>query len=192
MLLHGGRNARSNADQTSPVVHGNLQDGGAAMKRLRTLIVPISVLAIFFGLAVTGANAQILKVTDIAGKFTLPFEAQWGRMTLPAGNYNLYYGSVTKSGLRVVEVAGEDWGTLHGVVLPMETKNPKGEGNFLVCVFEGNRAFVRSLQMAEIGQSVGFARPHGVSVSAWIMAGKESHNTNTKLAETRIPVVPVK
>jgi hypothetical protein len=162
------------------------------MKTLRNLIVPVSVLVMFLGLAATGTKAQILNTTHFAGNFTLPFPAQWGEMTLPPGDYNLYFGNLNQHGLRVVEVAHEDLGILHGLVITRMPQESKATESFLVCVIEGNKAYVRSLEMAGIGQSVGFARPHGVSVAAWIVADKKTHNTNARLAETRIPVVPLK
>lgn len=162
------------------------------MKTVRSLLIPASVLVMFLGLAATGMKAQSLRSTHFAGKFTLPFMAQWGEMILPAGDYNLYFGSFDAAGLRVVEVAHEDMGIVRGLVFPRGRNDVKGEGNFLVCILEGNKAYVRSLQMAELGQSIEFARPHGVSVRAWIVASKESHNANPRLAATRIPVVPMK
>ena len=162
------------------------------MKTFRSLIIPASVLAMFLGLAATGTKAQSLRANEFAGKFSLPFMAQWGNLTLPPGDYNLYYGSMHASGVRMVEVAHEDLGILHGLVLTMGRDGAKGEGSFLVCVIEGNKAYVRSLQLAALGESIGFARPHGASVAAWIVAGKKSHDTRAKIAETRIPIAPVK
>ena len=162
------------------------------MNRFRKLIVLASVLVTFLGLAVTGTKAQNLRITEFAGKFSLPFTAQWGAITLPPGNYNLYYGDLTASGFRVVEVADEDQGIPRGVVIAGGRDDAKGKESFLVCVFEGDRAYVHSLQMAAMGQSIAFARPHGVSVEAWIKAGNNVDNTKARLAETRIFVVPLK
>ncbi|HXH50212.1 MAG TPA: hypothetical protein VNM47_12780 [Terriglobia bacterium] len=162
------------------------------MKTVRSLLVSISVLVMFLGLAATGAKAQSLKQTHFAGKFTLPFMIQWGGMILPPGDYNLYIGYLTLSGPRMVEVANEDMGIQRGFVLPVASESRKATQSVLVCVVEGGRGYVRSLEIAELGQSIGFARPHGVSVQAWIVGSNKSHNVNTQLAETRIPVVPRK
>jgi hypothetical protein len=113
-------------------------------------------------------------------------------MTLPAGDYDLYYGYMGRGGIYAVEVANEDTGIHHGWVFPGGIDGVKGEGSFLVCVREGDMGYVRSLQMAEIGESIEFSKPHGVSVETWIMAGKKAYHTNTVLAEMRIPIVPVK
>ncbi|TAM84679.1 MAG: hypothetical protein EPN47_00775 [Acidobacteria bacterium] len=161
------------------------------MKTLRSMIIPASVLMMFLGLA-AGMEAQTLRVTSFAGKFTLPFMAQWGRMTLPPGNYNLYYGNLGMSGPRMVEVANEDLGVQRGLILPVGEDIRKATRSVLVCVLEGDKAYVRSLEMAEIGQSINFERPHGVSVDAWIVAGEQIPNTNRELAEARIAIVPVK
>lgn len=162
------------------------------MKRFRNLFVPVSMLVMFLGLAATGMRAQSLSSTQFVGKFTLPFAAEWGHMSLPPGDYNLYYGHMSTSGINIVEVADPETGVSNGFSLVRGRDDAKGEGSFLVCVFEGDKGYVRSLQMAEIGESVEFPKPHGVSVAAWIVAGNENHNTNTRLAEMRIPVVPVK
>ena len=163
------------------------------MKVVRSLMISVAALMMLFGLAATGAKAQSLYSTHFTGKFTLPFAAQWGQMILPPGDYNLYYGYLGTGGFNIVEVAHvDDLDIVHGRVFPRGTDGAKGEGSFLVCVTEGNRVYIRSLQMAEIGESIQFARPHGVSVSAWIVAGKKAHNTNNTLAAARIPVVPVK
>jgi hypothetical protein len=162
------------------------------MKTLRIVLVPVSLLVMCLGLAATGTKAQSLRITDFAGKFTLPFTAQWGAITLPPGNYNLYYGDLTARGFRIVEIADEDQGIRRGMFIPWGRNDAKGEDTFLVCVFEGKKAYVHSLQMAGLGESIGFARPHGVRVEAWIVAGNQTRNTNARLTQTRIPVLPMK
>lgn len=162
------------------------------MKKVRSLLVSTSVLVMFLGLATAGVKAQSLKQTHFAGKFTLPFMVQWGGMILPPGDYNLYIGKLNLSGPLMVEVANEDMGIQRGVVLPVTSENRKATQSVLVCVVEGARGYVRSLEIAELDQSIGFARPHGVSVQAWIVGSNKSHNVNTRVAETRIPVVPQK
>jgi hypothetical protein len=191
-LLHGGRKARVTARQTSLAARRTLLIGGAAMKKVGSWMLPFAALLMLFGLAATGAKAQSLYSTHFVGKFTLPFAAEWGQMTLPPGDYNLYYGYKGAGGIKIVEVAHENAGILHGWVLVNGSDDAKGEESFLVCIIQGDKAYVRSLQMAGTGESIKFARPHGVSVAAWIVAGNKSHTPSTPLAETRIPVLPVK
>ena len=162
------------------------------MKALRRLLVTLSLLVMFLGLAVTGTKAQTIRQTHFAGNFTLTFPLQWGNMILPPGGYNIYYGNLSLSGPRVVEISHESMGILHSVSVPVGWENRKSTQSVLVCVFEGNKGYVRSLEMAEIGQSINFKRPHFVEVDSWIVAGNKSHAANTQLAVVRIPVAPVK
>ena len=37
-----------------------------------------------------------LRMAEFAGRFTLPFDAAWGEMLLPQGDYALYYGALGK------------------------------------------------------------------------------------------------
>ena len=161
------------------------------MKKLRRLLVPLSLLVMFVGLAVTGTKAEIIRQTHFAGTFTLPFTVQWGDMILPPGEYVLRYGTLTTSGPHVIEVSRATMGFLHGVVAVLGQGNGEVTQNLLVCVREGNKGYVRSLQMAETGLSINFKRPHYVEVESWIVSDR-SHNSNAQLAVVRIPVAPVK
>jgi len=165
------------------------------MKTIRRLVMPAGVLVMFLAMAATGLRAQSLFSTHFAGKFTLPFMAQWGTTVLPPGEYELYYGIQGNKGLYAVEIRGQ--GELPQVVkIAMGRSDAKAGENALVCVREGNKAHVRALELPAIGESAQFALPHGVSVETKILPGKKSHyqNTKTQLAETRIPIarVPVK
>ena len=161
------------------------------MKTLRRLLVPLSLLVMFLGLAVTGTKAQIIRQTHFTGTFTLPFTVQWGEMILPPGEYTLRYGTLTTSGPHVIEVARAAMGFQHGVVAVLGQNDGKVTQNVLVCVREGNKGYVRSLQMAETGVSLNFKRPHYVEVESWIVSNK-FHSTNNQIAVVRIPVAPVK
>ncbi len=161
------------------------------MKTLRRLMVPLSLLVMFFGLAVTRTKAQTLRETHFAGTFTLPFVLQWGDMIMPPGDYNMYYGTLNTSGLQVVEVENDSMWIQHGMVIAKGQVNRKPTQNVLVCVVEGNRAYVRSIEIADMNLSVRFRRPHFVEVESWIVSNR-SHNSNAQLAVVRIPVAPVK
>jgi len=161
------------------------------MKAVRSLLVPLSLLVMFLGLAVTGTKAQSLFSTHFAGTFNLPFMVQWGSEFLPPGEYSLYYGRVGNAGSYVVEIRGE--GTLPQAMFRVNGRSDvKGTEDALVCVREDNKVYVRGLELATIGESAQFTKPHGVSVEAWIIAGNKSYNTNTQLAVARIPIAPVK
>jgi hypothetical protein len=176
-----------------PVARGNLERGGAAMKKLQSLLIPIAALLMFLALAATEASAQNLSSysTQYTGTLTLTFAAQWGKMVLPPGEYNINYGTLTSAGLHVVEVASTRDPSVRGWALPKAKGDIKGTKSRLVCIREGNKGYVRSLELPEIGATLYFPRPHGVSVKAWIVSEKQSHNATTQLAEMRISLAPV-
>ena len=142
-----------------------------------------------FALSTTGANAQSLMRSSFAGTFTISHEAQWGKLTLPAGTYNLYYGSLNDAGVKVVEVAGKAKGSPHGVVLVVGKDETSAAKNSLVCIREGDALIVRRLEMPAIGTSAQFSMPRG----ARLVAQNAKHTGYTQLAEApmlfeRVPV----
>lgn len=127
--------------------------------------------------AVGTARVHGLHVTRFAGSFTLPFEAQWGGATLPAGEYVVRYG-VQTCGTCFVEFLGKAKGSPHGIVLIQGRGRPSTTMNALVCIHEGNSQIIRSLEMSVIGESVSFALPRGHKP----MAHRGSRNANIQLA----------
>ena len=163
------------------------------MKTIRRLVIPAGVLVMFLAMAATGLRAQSLFSTHFAGKFTLPFMAQWGTTVLPPGEYELYYGIQGNKGSYAVEIRGQ--GELPQVVkIAMGRSDAKAGENALVCVREGNKAHVRALELPAIGESAQFALPHGVEVESKLIAKHQNKSGNTQLAEARIRVerVPIK
>lgn len=161
------------------------------MKKLRSILIPIAALLMFLPFSSTGAGVQSLYTTQFTGTFTLPFVAQWGRIILPPGEYTLNYGTLNSAGLHAVEVASERDLSIRGWAIPMAKGDVKGTESHLVCVLEGNKVYVRSLELPEMSATLHFPRPHGVRVEAWIVSEKQSHNATSRLAEIRVPIAPV-
>jgi hypothetical protein len=157
------------------------------MKKIGSFLVFSGALLMFLVLAARGARAQSLVSTQFAGTFTLPFVAQWGPMTLPPGEYKLYYGAQNKAGTYVVEIRGEEK-LPHGVVFVWGRDGVKATKNSLVCVLKGNKGYVRALGLPAIGESAYFALPHGVEVEARILRSNLGHNPTIQLAEMRISI----
>lgn len=159
------------------------------MKTIRNFLTLVGLFVGVLALSAVGARAQQLFSSPIAGTFTLPFEAQWGLMTLPAGEYNLYYGYLSSGGSQVVEVEGIAKGSPRGFI-QVASHNPTATTKtMLVCIREGKKGIVRELDMAEIGESVFFAPPQG----AKFVASQRNHNVYAQLGEAsmliqRIPV----
>lgn len=153
-------------------------------------MVGISMVVLVLG--TTGAWAQqapSLSETSFAGTFTLPIDAQWGSMTLPAGEYSLYYGRAGAGDFRLVEVVGKAEGSPHGVIFAQQPEPASATKNSIVCVRDGDALVVRALELPGIGQSINFILPHGAKLAAHLRNG----NTSTQLAEAtmlieRIPV----
>jgi hypothetical protein len=164
------------------------------MKTVRNMTIVMGLALAVFGLAATSANAQTLTTTSFGGTFTLPFEAQWGSMTLPAGDYSLFYGHLNGRGTYLVEVAGKAEGSPHGMVITRGRNQAKTSENVIVCVREENKGYIRGLQIGVIGESATFKIPHGVEVRARIVVENQKHKGNTHLAQasTVVELVPIK
>ena len=141
-----------------------------------------------FALSATGAKAQTISAASFKGTFTLPVAAQWGKMTLPAGTYNLYYGRLDE-GPDVVEVVGKAKGSPRGLIVVAGNGDASAAKSALVCIREGDALIVRRLEMPALGTAADFSMPHGTQLEAT----NRNHNGYTQLAEApmlieRIPV----
>lgn len=129
-----------------------------------------SLLAICF-------NSGLASAQTMAGRFTLPFEAQWGAATLPAGTYSFTVEGIGREAkVRVLHGAetvaymlnqGFDMTPSRSVSLTIARNN---EGKF-----------VRDLSLPEIGQIFHFAPPKA-----------ERGSTAGEQEIARIPVAPAK
>ncbi|HEV2245063.1 MAG TPA: hypothetical protein VGW37_00290 [Terriglobia bacterium] len=158
------------------------------MKTIRGLMTLAGLSVMLLALGATGAKGQANYSTRFAGTFTLPFEAQWGRMTLPAGDYALQYG-LNEIGHGLVLVRGAAKGSPYGSIMAGPLGETSAKQNAIICVRDGNALIVRALEMPAIGKSVDFALPPGAKLAA--RNGK--HSGYTQLAEApmliqRIPV----
>ena len=147
------------------------------MKRIRSwmTLAGLSLVLALFGAA--GANAQVV-TPNLVGTFTLPFAAQWGAVTLPAGDYTLRYG-YARGGVGVVEVQGTAKGTPHSFILAQSHDSTSAARNAIVCIRQGDGGIVRGLDLPAIGESAQFALPHGMK----LMAQQRDNSTYAQLAE---------
>jgi hypothetical protein len=159
------------------------------MKTIRSLMTLAGLTLALFALGATGARAQSLSATNFSGTFTLPFEAHWGAMTLPKGDYSLYYGQPFKGGTYAVEVRGTAKGSPHAFIFGQASDQASVKKTAIVCVRDGNTLVVRALEMPKLGKSVTFVMPYGGQLTAHQRNG----STNTQLAEApmliqRVPI----
>jgi len=158
------------------------------MKTVRSLIAAGGLFLAILALGAAGAKGQAISSIRFDGKFTLPFVAQWGTMTLPPGDYTLQYGT-KETGRQLVEVRGTTKGSVYGLIQVRSDSDTSVTRNEIVCVREGSVLFVRALEMPAIGQSVNFF----LSPSSRLMAHNAKHGGYAQLAEAsvliqRIPV----
>ena len=159
------------------------------MKTIRNLMTVAGLSALFLALGAAGARAQSIANPNLAGRFNLPFEAQWGNTTLPVGEYSLYYGRLLNGGIQMVEIVGKDKGSPHVFIFPMGTDTPSTTENALVLVRQGSAGIVSSLDLPAIGTSVDFALPRNAN----FLARNGQHIKYAQLAEgpmlvQRIPI----
>lgn len=158
------------------------------MKMIRISVTLVGFSLFLFALGAVRAKGQFTSSTHFAGTFTLPSEAQWGRMTLPAGNYTLKYGT-EDNGHGLIVVQGIAKGSPYGMILAGPANKTSATKNSLVCIRQGNVLFVVALEMPAAGESVQFILPR----STTLVAHQRNHKGYTLLAEApmliqRIPV----
>ena len=110
------------------------------LSRVRLLVVAALATCAF----TAAANAQ----TSYTGKFTLPHEARWGGLVLPAGSYSIIVSSPSAPAL-VWSANGE---TKMFTTPPMIADSEKGSAAITMTV-NGNERIVRSLNLPELGKS---------------------------------------
>lgn len=135
------------------------------MKSIRNLMAVVGLFVAVFALGTVGAMAQTSNSMQFTGTFTLPYAAQWGTMTLPAGEYTLKYGT-RPAGPSLVEIAGTAKDSPHGIILVESADNTSATKNSIVCVRDGKSLLVRKLELPAIGEVVSFTMPQSVTLMA--------------------------
>jgi len=106
----------------------------------------------FFRLAIlallaTVVSAGLLSAEDYVGKFTLPFQAKWGRATLPAGDYSFQLNTARSP--YTVTVRGQDKAAM---IMSDGTSNKDvSTRSELVVVRRGRTGTIRALHLNEVG-----------------------------------------
>jgi hypothetical protein len=117
------------------------------IETVRTLIKARLVAAalLVVSLCVAAGYAQ----PSFAGRFTLPYEVNWGKNVLPAGNYRIIMEQLgTKT---TIESADGKISFFTPIPIPQESK---GGTTGLVVVLHGNEHFVRALNLPHNGVSL--------------------------------------
>ncbi|MEJ2008694.1 MAG: hypothetical protein P8Z30_11170 [Acidobacteriota bacterium] len=130
------------------------------MRTIENSMIEVEVSPVAFTLDTTGARFQGFDVTEFTGSFILPFEAHWGGVCLPAGEYILFYGFQV-CGAYFVKVFGKVKDSAQGVIFIQEHKPASATRNALICIREGDSHVISTLEMPMIDKSVTFASAPG-------------------------------
>lgn len=142
------------------------------MRRICKFVTMAGLSLALLTLGVAGAKAQSLSKTLFHGSINLPTRAQWGPMTLPAGQYNLYYGPLEQFGINVVEVISKTKGGPQTFILTKGQEQTSAKKSSLICMRDEYGLVIRSLEMSTLGKSVSFAMPHSAAILAQKQNGK--------------------
>jgi hypothetical protein len=140
-------------------------------------------------LSVGPAFAQRLDKVNAQGKFTLPFEAQWGKATLPAGQYSFQAGRA-QGGAQMISVSGETKGSQQTfVIVAAHDASTNANTSELVCIRQGHTGIVRALVLTNLGETMYFSIPKNERLMAKTRSGK----TRTLVAQAPelIQCIPV-
>ncbi|TAM82096.1 MAG: hypothetical protein EPN47_10085 [Acidobacteria bacterium] len=125
--------------------------------RNRTSLVGI--FPVISSIGSSGRSSFSLRLAEFAGRFTLPFEAAWGEMVLPEGEYALHYGAVGE-GIQCVEIFGVKPGGPRGIYFVREQGVASVVQNAFICTHKHGRHIIRALELPVIGKSVSFVGPN--------------------------------
>jgi len=83
------------------------------------------------------------------GKFTLPFDAQWGGVTLPSGDYTFTLDSTALGSYVVTVVQGQRKVAM--VMAQGQSHGDTARTSALIVTRSGGRARIQALHLAELG-----------------------------------------
>ena len=97
-----------------------------------------------------GLSPSLAKAQEYLGKFTLPFEAQWGAAVLAPGDYTF---EVASQSPHMVSLRDERGKTVLIVPFPTPEEKVSSNQSKLTLVDNGARYVVQSFEAVELGQT---------------------------------------
>lgn len=158
----------------------SVEAGSAKKMNIRRLTTLVGVFPVVSYLGAAGQSTLGLQATEFSGRFTLPFEAEWGEVVLPEGDYNLHYGTLGQ-GVYFVEILGKDQRKPHVIFLVPQQVPASVVQNALVCICRGGRCIIRALELPAIGKSVSFVFPNA-------RKGEENPRSGTETPLAQAPI----
>jgi len=121
------------------------------MKTLRSFSLAVLALGVLAAFPVAG-HAQ-----SVAGKFTLPHEAHWGRAVLPAGEYEIHVQSINYPARVIIQKSN---GETSALVIPAAISPANRPGTSQLDLVETEAgSFVSSMYLKDPGVEFYFITP---------------------------------
>jgi hypothetical protein len=134
----------------------DLRRGGTNFVNIRSHTTLVGVFPVISRFGLSCRSAFGFGRAEFAGRFVLPFDALWGQMILPSGDYALNFGTIG-AGMCYVEIIGVGQGHPGGIFLVREESPASVVQNALICIQRNGRQMIRALELPAIGKSVSFA-----------------------------------
>jgi hypothetical protein len=123
------------------------------MKSTRSLK---SVRILLLAVLAAALSASLASAQDYEGKFTLPFEAHWGRAVLPAGDYTF---RVNPNQAPCMVSVSQGRQTLAFILTSDTTRGEVAGSSALIAVRSAGSYRIRALQLAEVGVVLEYMPP---------------------------------
>ncbi len=135
------------------------------MALLNVRVLSAAFIAVALGVSASKAEGQ-------QGRFTLPFDAQWGSLALKAGDYTLSTPAST-SWPQVISLSGS--GKTFYILAGNEAITPQSERSYLRIVNVNGNHFVREYSSGIKGKSFTFDAPKAIRAQ---MAAEKTAETD--------------
>jgi hypothetical protein len=122
----------------------------------KKVLGPALLAVVMFGVAAATLQARPAS----RGHFVLPYDVEWGTVSLPAGDYTFAIDHVTSSGTILLYRGTQAVGMVRSQVLDSDASQNKSSE--LLCVRHDGKVSVRALELPEVGTFY-FALPKGMS-----------------------------
>jgi hypothetical protein len=104
-----------------------------------------------------GLSASLASAQNYEGKFTLPFEAHWGKAVLPAGDYTF---RVNPSEPPCMVSVSQGRQTVAFILTSATSKGEVAGSSALIAVRSAGNYHIRALQLAEPGMVLEYSPPN--------------------------------
>ena len=116
-----------------------------------------SVRILFLAVLAVGLSAGVASAQKVEGKFTLPFEARWGRAVLPAGDYT--FNVETSTSPYIVMIRHNRNGVAYVMADSVISRGDFSGSSALIAVRSGGKLRIRILRLREVGAIFGYYVP---------------------------------